>query len=67
MSHVRNGLMWWGRESKTKITEIDKLRNRALRCTHFKGGSNKSVNNMKIKKKKLEVKYVKVWVRIFMH
>ena len=36
MSHVRYGLLCWGRASKTKITLIDKLINRALKLIHFK-------------------------------
>ena len=38
MSHVRYGLLCWVRASKTKITLIDKLINRALRCIILKVG-----------------------------
>ena len=36
--------------SQLKLTEIDKLINRSLRCIHFKGW-NESVNSIKIEKK----------------
>ena len=67
MSHVRYGLLCWGRASKTKITEIDKLINRALRCIHFKGW-NESVKSIKIEKKILNVENMfKYELGVFMH
>ena len=54
MRHVRCSLLCLGRASKAKITEIDKLINRALRCIHFKGW-NVSFNSKKIEKKILDV------------
>ena len=36
MSHVRYGLLCQGRASRTKITEINKLINRAIRRMQFK-------------------------------
>ena len=36
MSHVRYGLLYWGRASKGKINEINRLINGAIRCIHFK-------------------------------
>ena len=67
MSHVRYGLLCWGRASKTKITEIDKLINRALRCIHSKD-RNESVKSIKIEKKILDVKNMfKYEVGVFMH
>ena len=51
MRHVRYGLLCWGRASRTKITEINKLINRAIRSMHFKSW-NGNVNRIKISKKK---------------
>ena len=45
MSHVKYSLLYWGRASKTKITDIDKLMNRALKCKGYKGW-NESVNSV---------------------
>ena len=50
MSHVRYGLLCWGRASRTKITEINELTNRAIRCIHFKSW-NEIVSSIKIAKK----------------
>ena len=36
MSHVRYGLLCWGRANKGKINEINRLINRAIKCIHFK-------------------------------
>ena len=54
MSHVRYGLLCWGRTNKTKVNEINVLINKALRCIHYKK-YNESVSNLKITKKVLNV------------
>ena len=36
MSHIRHGLLCWGRTNKRKINEINVLLNKALRCIHYK-------------------------------
>ena len=55
MSHVKYGLLCWGRANAGKISEIDKLINRALRCMHFKKW-NESIRSIKTTKKILNVK-----------
>ena len=54
MSHVRYGLLCWGRASRTKISEINKLVNRAVRCIHFKSWKE-NISSIKISKKILDV------------
>ena len=54
MSHIRYGLLCWGRTNKTKTNEINVLINKAIRCIHFKK-YNESVSNLKITKKVLNV------------
>ena len=54
MSHVRYGLLWLGRASKSKITEIDKLIIKALRCIHLRW--NEGNNSIKIDKNTIDVK-----------
>ena len=67
MSHVRYGLLCWGRAIETKTTEIDKLINRSSRCIHFKGW-NESINSTKIEKKMLDVENMfKYELGVFMH
>ena len=46
MSLVRYGLLCWGRASRTKITEINKLINRETRYMHFKSW-NENVSSIK--------------------
>ena len=52
MSYVRYGLFCWGSASRTKITEVIKLINRAISFMHFKSW-NKNVSSIKISKKNL--------------
>ena len=67
MSHVRYGLLCWGRASRTKITEINKLINRAIRCIHFKNW-NENISSIKIEKKILDVENMfKYELGVFMH
>ena len=47
MSHVRYGLLCWERASRTKITEVSKLINRAIWCMHFKSW-NENVNSITV-------------------
>ena len=54
MSQVKYGLLCWGRANAGKISEIDKLINRALRCMHFKKW-NEIIRSIKITKKKLNI------------
>ena len=53
MSHVKYGLLCWGRANAGKISEIDKLINRALRCMHFKKW-NESIRSIKTTKKNIK-------------
>ena len=67
MSHVRYGLLCWGRASRTKINEINKLINRAIRCIHFKSWKE-SVSSIKIAKKILDVENMFQYeLGVFMH
>ena len=64
MSHIRYGLLCWGRTNKTY--EINVLINKAIRCIHYKN-YNKSVSNLKITKKVLNVENpFKYELRVFM-
>ena len=54
MSHVRYELLCWGRASRTKITEINKLINRSIRCMHIKN-LNEKVSSIKISNNFLDV------------
>ena len=55
ISHIKYGLLCWGRANAGKINEIDKLINRALRCMYFKKW-DESIKSIKITKKILNVK-----------
>ena len=50
MSHVRYGLLCFGKAKKGKINEIDRHINRAIRCFHFKN-LKENVRKVKIKQK----------------
>ena len=55
ISHIKYGLLCWGRANAGKINEIDKLINRALRCMYFKKW-DESIKSIKITNKILNVK-----------
>ena len=67
MSHVRYGLLCWGRANKSKINEINRLINRAIRCIHFKNWKE-NVSNIKLQKKILDVENMFTYdLGVFMH
>ena len=51
MSHIRYGLLCWGRTNKKKRYEINVLINKALSCIHYKK-YNEGVSNLRTRKKK---------------
>ena len=67
MSHIRYGLLCWGRANQEKINEINRLINRAIRCIHFKDWKE-NVSQIKITKKILDIENMfKYDLGIFMH
>ena len=67
MSHVRYGLLCWGRTNKSKINDINRLINRAKRCIHFKNWKE-NVRKIKITKKVLDIENMfKYDLRVFIH
>ena len=64
MSHIRYGLLCWGRTNKIKMKEVN---DRAIRCIHFKG-YNEFVSKFKMTKKKmLKICSSMSWVVLFIN
>ena len=55
MSHVRYGLLCYGRTNKQNLNDINVLMNKALRCIHHKK-YDESVRKIRLEKKLLNVK-----------
>ena len=67
MSHVRYGLLCWGRANKGKINEINRLINRATKCINFKNWKE-NFSKKTFTKKILDVKSMfKFDLGFFMH